>query len=43
MEGLVELADRFDSVIVAGACELGGVAGWDLVDLEAVHVGVAAT
>ena len=43
MVGLVELRDRFDGVIVAGACQLGGVDGWDLVDLEAVHVGVAAT
>ncbi|MDK1102519.1 MAG: AAA family ATPase [Actinomycetota bacterium] len=38
MAGLVELRDRFDAVIVAGACELGGVPGWDLVDLEAVTV-----
>ena len=41
MVGLVELRDRFDAVIVAGACPLGGVPGWDLVDLdpEVVFVG----
>lgn len=33
MTGLVELGDRFDGVIVAGACALGGVPRWDVVDL----------
>jgi DNA repair exonuclease SbcCD ATPase subunit len=38
MVGLVELRDRFDGVIVAGACEFGEVPGWDLVDLELLAV-----
>ena len=36
MYGIVDLADRWDAVIVAGACELGEVSGWNVVDLAPV-------
>ncbi|KKK57071.1 hypothetical protein LCGC14_3058190 [marine sediment metagenome] len=36
MQGIAQLADRWDAVIVAGACDLGGVEGWNVVDLAAV-------
>ena len=40
MEGLAKLEDRFDAVIVAGACALGGIDGWDLVTLHDKEKGV---